>query len=810
MVNNVSDIAVGEVLIDLMPESPLKGPHRVLEINKRLNQVTLIPVPVIPRKSDAAKQKNYYARGFKLHRLSYVSDMLSAHLIGKTLIEPPPLWHLADADLEKLGKRGIGANESVEGKWLSSELKKREFKWKLIEPLVPEAYGGSGIKPPDLTCLDRLVHARASEMGVSQGQVFDALHRYFAFSCGKNGLLPNTLGHCGAPGKYRIAKNNIKLGRPNALVKNGDQSRAGLILTEEHIQNIQDGYSMYVRPGTTVPQAFRQMTAAFYRIGHKKEHGHLVPILLPAHERPTLQTFRTHGPRAEGVTHAARRIMGKGEWARNWRPLISTAQSGIVTMGQVGSLDASPIDVNLVACYDPLQPIGVGRGLFVRDVFSGLYVGWTISMGGMGTEDAKLAILRAASDKTALLARYGVDLPAEEFPSIFFSKYLSDNGELRSSDGIDSIAKKLSSRIIFVPSGRAELNSSSESGHHTRHRRFDHPIEGSNKGRQTKRGETPPRSKALLSRFEYTRLLILWIHWANTQQELPLSDIPGEMIRDYSLSGKALRPTRLELFQWGLANGIVSGIPMAQNYLKAHLLPRFKASIQRQGLILHRPDTGDRVELLSGARFNSDYLSRSPLILDCLRSKENHIEVMADPDNLSHIYISDAKGIHEIPNIKANPLIASEGSVIDLCAMKEAQKIHNLDAATRTDQDLAAQDAYREETQADAKARKDAAKATAKTASQKTGQLPIREAQAQDNQQHLDHSVQFANQPSRQQETVSSIEQLQELSSPQKQSESALPPEQPAPTPPPNTSVTQLNDHRLMRLLRFKSERRNP
>lgn len=797
MVNNTSDIAIGDVLIDLLPESSLKGPHRVLEINARLKQITLIPIPVTPRKSETAKQKNYYARGFILFNLPAISTMLAENLVGKTQIELPALWHLDDSEIDKLGTRRGNRSELGDGKWASSQLRKRELKWKIIAPLVPQAHGGTGSSPPNLTYLDGMVKARATEMGVSDAQVFDALHRYFAFGAGKNGLLPNSLGRCGAPGKFRIAKNGKKLGRPNALATNGDASRAGLILTQEHIQNLQDGYSMYVRPGTTVPQAFRLMSAAFYRTGHEEQHGHLVPILLPAHERPTLQNFRTHGPRAEGATNAARRLMGKGEWERNWRPLVGTATDGIVTVGQVGSLDASPTDVNLVACFDPLQPIGVGRGLFVRDVFSGAYIGWTIAMGCMGTKDAKLAILRAATEKIAILKRYGVDLPPEDFPSIFFSRFLSDNGELRSSDGIDSVVEKLSSRIIFVPSGRADLNSPSESGHHSRHKSFDHRIAGSNMGRQKKRGEKSPRSKALLSRFEYTRLLIHWIHWKNTQEELDLSNIPAEMVREYSIRGEPLRPTRLALFRWGQVNGLVSGLPMESNYLRAHLLPRFKASIQRQGLILHRPDTGERVELLNGARFNSPYLSDSPLILQCLRSGQKHIEVAADPDDLSRIYLCDSKGIHEISNIKDNPLIYSEGSVTDLCAMKDAQKVRNLESATKTDQDLVAQDAYRQEMEDEARLRKEEAKAVAKRTAQLPQQLPVRDAQAKDDQQHLDNSVRMANQ------TV----QPQESPPPISPRPSAFAAEPPCPTPQNNAPVAQLDDHRLMRLLRFKSER---
>ena len=67
-----------------------------------------------------------------------------------------------------------------------------------------------------------------------------------------------------------------------------------------------------------------------------------------------------------------------------------------------------------------------------------------------------------------MLKKYRLDLPPEDFPSLLFAKFQSDNGELRCQDGITVIAGPMESTIEFIPSHRADLNSPSETGHQIR------------------------------------------------------------------------------------------------------------------------------------------------------------------------------------------------------------------------------------------------------------------------------------------------------------------------------------------------------
>ncbi|MFZ6689670.1 hypothetical protein ACO0K0_18155 [Undibacterium sp. SXout11W] len=735
-------IEPGEILIGPDADSQIQGPYRVLSIKERVNQVVMIPIPLGPRRKNPKRQASYYALGFKSFDLKNILFLLETKKLKKTTIELPGHWCLSDADLRKLSPPTNSPSLSPEDRIKSPLELKRNFKFELIKPLLPNESLSSGFHPPNFIHLDSLVRARAREANVSPGQVFDALHRYYAFGCIRNSLLPNTTVKSGAPGVRRLAKNGIKLGRKNAAAKAGNQELKGIILTANDIQNIEDGYLMFVKPGTSIKQAFLSFSSTFYCERHTLKHGYLTPNLLEAHLRPTEIEFKHHGPLGKNSSAAARRLMGEGEWAKNYRPLIGTARDGISAIGQVGSLDASPVDVNLVSCLDPLQPIGVGRGLFVRDAWLGIYFGWQIGLDNLRTDDAKLAILRAATEKTEILSRYNLDLPAEDFPSLFFTKYLSDNGELRSCNGIESIVDQLTSRIEFIESGRADRNSSSESGHHSRHRSFDHHLPGTTKGRQSKRGEPLAITKALLSRYEYIRLLLLWIHWSNTKQELPLHMIPSEMRREYAINKKPLPMTRIGIYRWAKINGYVAGKPVDPNYLRAHLLPRFTASVQRNGLILHRPNTGNVVELLHGARFNNEYLATSGIIRDAISRGKKHIEVSADPDDLSHIFFADSSGIHIIPNIKDDALLILEGSIPDLCAINNADKINHVEHASSKDQDNVDQQAYRKEAEVDAKNRKIAAeKIQGKQKMQRTKVTNVKTARAAEKRSALDEEI---------------------------------------------------------------------
>jgi len=220
----------------------------------------------------------------------------------------------------------------------------------------------------------------------------------------------------------------------------------------------------------------------------------------------------------------------------------------------------------------------------------------------------------------------------------------------------------------------------SESGHHARHRRLDHKLSGTNYGRNRKRGEASAASRAALDQEAYMRLWLRWVHWVNCRQSVPHL-LTQEMLRD------KVPPYRMSIYRWAERRGLIQPPSMDMAYLRAHLLPTYRATARRDGLHLHRPGTGERVELLANARFSSDELFHYPEMRAALVAKPPHIDVKLDPDDLSKVYVSTSKGPLEIPNVSADRLTVQVASVADLSAMLDAEKENRI--KNRTDDEQA-------------------------------------------------------------------------------------------------------------------------
>lgn len=220
------------------------------------------------------------------------------------------------------------------------------------------------------------------------------------------------------------------------------------------------------------------------------------------------------------------------------------------------------------------------------------------------------------------------------------------------------------------------------------------------------------------------------MHWVNTKQDVPHL-LTAEMRRQH------VKPRRIEIYRWGLKNGYFAGRTCERNYLRAHLLSTFTASVQRNGLVLHRPGTPrGTVELLRGARFNCPYLGESGLIRRGLNGSQKHIQVRVDPNDLSEIYYFDDKGIHVIPNITDDEILKHEGCIADLGTMNDADRLFRTETQSERDQDAMDQRAYREETQAAAEKKKQA-RNSRKQSSDETRQN-IRWNQLAENNSNLD------------------------------------------------------------------------
>ncbi len=720
------------------------GLHRVVEANGTRTsddcELTIIQIPEQPLpRQKGIKQASYYARGFQTTTRFTLLELISAGAITAESPPPiPPWWAKSDEQLlqECDKQRWI----RLEDTWVTPEVLKRETKWRWIESLVHLV---DAREVSSVIHLDALVPRTAKTFEVGSNQVYDALHRYYAFGEKKDALLPNT-PKSGGNGQERYGKNGARLGAPNAATRQGNPALAGKICDEQDRENIRHGFQMFVRPGVSREEAYLAFSSTFYSNGYKFENGDRLPLLLPATQRPTAREFFFHGPDKQDREAMLRRMFGEGEWAKEQRPLSGRSQDGIISIGQVGSIDASPIDVNLVSAFDPYCPIGVPRGIFVREASLGLWCGAHNAIGSPSTADALLTILQAAVGQEKKLRKLGLsDFSADDFPVFLFTRLISDNGELRSIAGIESCASKIRTSIEFVESGRADRNSPSEGGHHSRHAGLDHKLPGTTYGRQPKRGEALPITKALLSLFAYERLLWQWMHWSNTKQLVPHL-VPTEMKRDMASHHRSYLPTRIEIFRWADSKGYVNRRPIDPLHLKSNLLPIYTATVSRNGVILHRPNCGNRVELLKDAVFNSEYIEKICLYKSFGQHRPPHIQVRVDPSDLSEIIFVDENGIHTIPNTSRDKIVIREYAIQDLISSNDADRRRRIEKQSDVDQaasDLRFSRAAEIDAAIVSRARSGQASKSAKT---KPSRESVRENQRNERQAHLDRSIKHA------------------------------------------------------------------
>lgn len=161
---------------------------------------------------------------------------------------------------------------------------------------------------------------------------------------------------------------------------------------------------------------------------------------LPLGERPTERQLRTvlEAELTDSERHAARH--SKADYDNNFAPTIGHVLQDCQGAGDVYEIDASQVDVWLVAREDGRTIIGKATMYLVVDRFSRLIVGFYVSLDAPSWAGAAQAILSIFSDKRELCSRAGLVFDEADWPahSLMPQRFFADRGEMVSyaSDSI--------------------------------------------------------------------------------------------------------------------------------------------------------------------------------------------------------------------------------------------------------------------------------------------------------------------------------------------------------------------------------------
>jgi len=168
----------------------------------------------------------------------------------------------------------------------------------------------------------------------------------------------------------------------------------------------------------------------------------------PLGERPTERQLRSvlEAELTDSERHAARH--SQADYDNNWAPTIGHVLQDCQGAGDVYEIDASQVDVWLVAREDGRTIIGKATMYLVVDRFSRLIVGFYVSLDAPSWAGATQAVLSIFADKRELCKRAKVPYNDADWPAhgLMPQRFYGDRGEMVSY-GSDTIATGLHTAV---------------------------------------------------------------------------------------------------------------------------------------------------------------------------------------------------------------------------------------------------------------------------------------------------------------------------------------------------------------------------
>jgi len=166
--------------------------------------------------------------------------------------------------------------------------------------------------------------------------------------------------------------------------------------------------------------------------------------LLPKGMRPTKHQIRYIVRRVVPPAEAYRRRVGNADFLNNHAPASGSVLDATNGPADVYEIDATIVDVWIVAKADRKTIIGKATLYLVLDRYSRLVVGFHLSLENPSWCEARLAILSTASNWEQTCARLGVKYDERDWPAVGVepNQFLGDRGEMNSflsdvvSDGL--------------------------------------------------------------------------------------------------------------------------------------------------------------------------------------------------------------------------------------------------------------------------------------------------------------------------------------------------------------------------------------
>lgn len=577
---------------------------------------------VIEAVSDALPFEN-------LARVLWIDERASSMTLITVAETPRRPWTVASHDVRAWLLRGEARRSQlrlpaymlqVEEDIPDVEKAIRERNWQRIAGLVNAQIAGEIFQS---RAMGSLVAAHAKATATQRKTLYRLLYRYWMYGQIRNALLPD-YENVGAPGKARVFAYGKRPGRPPRRLASAGE-RVGKILGDDDKSFIRIGYSLYRNNAVgTVTDAYHQTLRRFY------VEEHVVPgvttddlTLKPLDQLPTLRQFSYWGRKAFDELAVLRSRAGERRWQKDHRGLNGRAGDGVYGPCHRFEIDSTIADIYLVSRYNRNWVIGRPVVYVVVDVFSTMIAGIFVGLEGPSWNGARHALFNAFTDKVAFCRMYGVGIAASEWPSHHLPQELmADRAEML-GQAAEGIVSGLNIDIAIAPPFRPDWKSIVESRFRLLNRTSQiHWIPGAVRDRIAERGQRDYRLDATLDLAEFTSIMIRSVLHHNHHSRRP-ERLTAGMIRD------ELEPSPVNLWRWGMENGLATPNMQSDDLVYLHLLPRETASIQRGGICF------------KGMYYACSHAMQQNWFAKSRKDGRRPVTVWYDPNSTAHVWFQD-------------------------------------------------------------------------------------------------------------------------------------------------------------------------
>lgn len=443
----------------------------------------------------------------------------------------------------------------------------RDKKFKLIESLVKDR---RFIYKYASESRSRLVTNYAREINSDVQILYRWLRDYWQYGMIENGLLYSYSNSGGRGVKKKLS--DKKIGHPVVNSKFGFQKHEGRNVMQNDKKKIKKGFKKFFGSGTSLKQAYKDTKNEYYsdEIRVAAKNGEKENI-------PTLRQFVYWGRELTNSIDIEISRKPKGDYERNQRGMEKSVSSSTNGPGEFYEIDATPADIHIVLELNRNIPIGRPYIYSITDRASRMIVGFYVCLENPSWYAASLAISQAFMSKVEYCQFYNINIIEENWPCHHIpANLVCDRGEMKGKKP-SAIIPKLGPTLQLLPPYRPDMKSIVERRFGILNEKGLHYLDGTTKGKITKRGEIDPKEKAIYTLKEVTEILLREVLEHNNHQTF-------SELRTQDLIKSDIEPTPLNFWNYYLRNHQHSLQVRAEEDIKALLLPNEKAVVTKYGI----------------------------------------------------------------------------------------------------------------------------------------------------------------------------------------------------------------------------------